>query len=191
MLKGPLTALTAALLTLGAAGCCTRNRAAAAAPGPGVPAGVAAEHAALAGEVAAAGGETTVGDWRVAYVVEKPRGWFTVAGGTHTLRKPAAGETHHLTVVPIEAATGRIVPDVPVTLQVLDAAGRPVDQRRLWFLRDSYYHYAHNFAVPRAGVYTLRATLGTPAFARYGADGDTPALSRGTVALFPGVRLNP
>ena len=49
--------------------------------------------------------------------------------------------------------------------------------------------YANNFTVPEAGTYTLRATLGVPAFNRHGEESDTPALAKGTTVEFKDVEL--
>ncbi|GGK26310.1 hypothetical protein GCM10010124_18700 [Pilimelia terevasa] len=184
MVKAPLAVLAAAVLTLSVGGCCTRKK-----PPATAAAGAAAGSAALDRDIRDGGGQTTMDEWRVAYVVGRPQGWQQLVGGVHTFRAPLPTETHHVAVVPIEAATGRIVPDVPVTLQVLDSAGTVVDQRRLWFLhRADYYRYGHNVAVPTPGAYTLKVVLGTPTFARVAAAAaDVPALNRGTVAVFPNV----
>lgn len=93
-----------------------------------VPAGVAAQYATVNREIKDEGGETTSGEWRIGYIVEPAEPWFENNGGTFTFRDPAAGETHHIEIVPFEAASGRIVPDVPISLEVLDGTGteRPV-----------------------------------------------------------------
>lgn len=41
--------------------------------------------------------------------------------------------------------------------------------------------------MPEAGTYTLRATLGVPAFNRHGEESETPALVKGTI-VEPGGR---
>lgn len=119
----------------------------------------------------AEGGEKTVGQWRVAYIVEPAEPWYVTREGRQVFREPAAGESHHIEIIPFEAKTGRIVPRVPIRLEVLDAAGTVVDARRLRFYYSEFFHYANNFAVPQAGTYTLRATLRPPTFRRHGEKG--------------------
>ena len=196
-------ALAASLVLALAAGCAddgTQPRQAPAGPGPAsptgeaqarVPEGVAQQYATLEEEIAANGGETRSGDWRVAYIVEPAEPWFEPVDGTFRFRQPAPGETHHIEVIPIEAASGRIVPQVPLRLEVLDATGQVVDAKSLNFYYSEFFHYANNFSVPTAGRYTLRATLLPPTFFRHGEQGEQPPLSEGTTVEFRDVELRP
>lgn len=163
--------------------------------GPGtagsVPDGVAEQYATLEREISAEGGQTRVGPWRIAYIVEPAEPWFVAQDGRQVLREPAAGETHHIEIIPFEAETGRVVPNVPIRLEVLDAAGTVVDAKALNFYYGEFFHYAHNFTVPKAGTYSLRATLAAPTFLRHGEKGQTPALAEGATATFTDVRLQP
>jgi hypothetical protein len=93
----------------------------------GTPEGVAKEYATMAEEIEAEGGETTQGQWRIGYIVEPAEPWFETSGGQQVKRDPAPGETHHIEILPFEASTGRLVPNTPVRLEVLDAAGAVVD----------------------------------------------------------------
>lgn len=154
-----------------------------------VPAGVAEQYSVLSKEVDENGGQTQSGDWTVSYIVEAAEPWYESHGGSAHFRKPAAGETHHIEIIPTETETGRIVPDVPVTLQVLDSEGKVVDEKQLQFLYSTFFHYANNFEVPEDGKYTLRATLGAPSFARHGEEGEEPPLSEGTEVEFQDVEL--
>ena len=158
---------------------------------PAVPEGVAQQYATLEREVAAEGGETRSGDWRVAYIVEPAESWFEPVGGNLRFRQPAPGETHHIEVIPIEAKSGRIVPQVPIQLEVLNATGQVVDAKPLNFYYSEFFHYANNFSVPTAGRYTLRATLAPPTFFRHGEQGEQPPLGQGTTVEFRDVELRP
>ncbi|RZU73051.1 hypothetical protein EV384_1447 [Micromonospora kangleipakensis] len=149
------------------------------------------EQATLAKEIKAEGGENTAGPWRIAYIVEGAEPWYRADGGKQVLREPAAGETHHIEIIPIEAATGRVIPEVPIRLEVIDASGKVVDAKDLNFYYAEFFHYANNFAIPQAGTYTLRATLGVPTFLRHGEKGHEPALAEGATATFTGVKLEP
>ena len=154
-----------------------------------VPAGVEEQYTVLAEEVAERGGRTTSGDWDIAYIVEAAEPWFEVHHGGEKFREPTADETHHIEIIPTEKATGRIVPDVPITVQVVDADGNVVDEQTLNFYHSTFYHYANNFSVPEEGTYTLRATLGVPPFMRHGEEGEQPALSEGAELTFENVEL--
>ncbi|MCJ8503771.1 iron transporter [Kocuria flava] len=156
-----------------------------------VPEGVAAQYATLTDEVEAEGGRTTSGDWEVAYIVEPAEPWFETTGEEPTRREPAAGETHHLEIIPIDAATGRIVPDVPIRLEVLDENGEVVDEKELMFFHAEFFHYAHNFSIPAAGEYTLRATLQPPQSPRHGESLEELTLLEPATVTFENVRLEP
>ncbi|MFF0991371.1 iron transporter [Kocuria nitroreducens] len=156
-----------------------------------VPEGVAAQYATLTEEVGAEGGRTSSGDWEVAYIVEPAEPWFETTDGEPVRREPAAGETHHLEIIPIEAATGRIVPDVPIHLEVLDDTGEVVDEKELMFFNAEFFHYAHNFSIPAEGDYTLRASLQPPEFTRHGESLEELTLLEPVTVTFEEVRLEP
>ena len=179
------TALLASAVLL--SGCAGSGEAA---TDPALPAGVVDQYDTLDAEVAERGGSATSGEWQVSYIVEAAEPWFEEHGGGHaTFREPQQGETHHIEVIPREAATGRIVPDVPITLEVLDAAGEVVEKQELELYYSTFFHYANNFQVPEAGTYTLRATLGAPGFRRHGDEADGPALAEGVTVEFDDVEL--
>ena len=179
-----LTVTTASMLALSACGAESEAKSPAS-----VPPGVAEQYETLAAEVAERGGSKRVGEWTVSYIVEAAEPWHEGhADGSH-FREPAAGETHHIEIIPTETATGRIVPNVPVSLQVVDDSGRVVDESRLDFYYSTFFHYATNFSIPQEGRYTLRATLGRPAFLRHGEKSEAPALDGGADVSFEGVEL--
>lgn len=151
-----------------------------------VPEGVAEQYATIEEEVAAEGGEVESGPWRIAYIVEPAEPWF--ADGP--FREPASGETHHIEILPFEADGGRLVPEVPIKLEVLDSGGGVVQEKELdFFYSDEFFHYAQNFSVPDPGTYTLRATLEAPEFPRHGEEQEGPALAEGATVEFEDVEL--
>jgi Fe2+ transport protein len=197
-MRATVMALCLAALATAAAGCGDDDDAAGAGTGTTtapvnseVPEGVAEQYATIEEEVEAEGGDTESGPWRIAYIVEPAEGWFERRGGELRFRGPAAGETHHIEILPIEAESGRLVPDVPVTLEVLDASGRRVAHKRLSSYYAEFFHYADNFSIPRAGEYTLRATIEPPPFRRHGEEQEEPPLAEGATVEFDGVVLEP
>lgn len=156
---------------------------------PAIPQGVVSQYTVLEQEINDAGGQTTVGPWRIGYVVEAAEPWYQAESGRQHFRQAAPGETHHIEIIPIEAATGRIVPDVPIHVDVLDAAGNVVDSKALNFYYAEFFHYANNFSIPQAGTYTLRAKLDPPTFLRHGEEAEQPALAEGAEVTFTGVEL--
>lgn len=156
-----------------------------------VPAGVEAQYTTLEEEIEEAGGETTTGEWRIGYIVEAAEPWYETKNGKQSFRPPAKGETHHIEIIPFEKSTGRIVPDVPITVEVVDDKGKVVDKQKLNFYHSEFFHYANNFSVPEPGSYTLRATLGAPTFLRHGDPGEQPPLAQGAKVEFTDVKLTP
>jgi Fe2+ transport protein len=159
-------------------------------PQTSVPEGVVAQYATIEEEVAAEGGETTAGPWRIAYIVEPAEGWFERVGNGLRWRAPAPGETNHIEILPIEKATGRLVPGVPITLEVLDSEGRRVERKQLSFYHAEFFHYANNFSLPRTGRYDLRARIVAPAFRRHGEQSHAPPLTEGAEVEFSDVEIN-
>jgi hypothetical protein len=157
---------------------------------PAVPAGVQEQYKVLAEEVAEKGKTAKSGEWTVNLITEAAEPWFEVHGDEAHFRASKHGETHHIEIIPTETATGRIVPDVPITLEVVDADGKVVQRKKLNIYYSTFFHYANNFTVPEGGTYTLRANLGVPAFNRHGERAETPALTEGVTVDFPGVELN-
>lgn len=154
-----------------------------------VPKGVAAQYATIEEEVHAEGGEKPTGRWRIAYIVEPAEGWFERRGDDFEWRAPAENETHHIEILPIEAETGRLVPNVPITVEVLDAQGERVARKSLTPYYAEFFHYAENFSIPEAGDYTLRAEIEPPDLRRHGEEQEDPALADGAEVEFEKVRL--
>ncbi|MBB3036689.1 iron transporter [Hoyosella altamirensis] len=154
-----------------------------------VPEGVVAQYETLAEEVAEHGGQVTVDEWDIAYIVEHAEPWFEERDGQQAFRPPTGSETHHIEIVPREASTGRIVPYVPITVDVVTESGDVVDSKRLNFFYSEFFHYANNFTVPDEGTYSLRVTLDPPTFLRHGDEGGAPALATGAQTEFTGVEL--
>lgn len=196
-------ATTALIVVAGLAGCAGQTAAPAAPPGhagahasapagapagEGVPDGVAEQYRVLEEEIGAEGGETVSGAWRIAYIVEPAEPWFA----DHTpasYRPPAPGETHHIEIIPFEEQTGRVVPDVPIRLEILDGTGAVVEAKDLISLYGEFFHYANNFAIPADGKYTLRAMVQPPTFGRHGEQADGPKLADGATVEFTDVEL--
>jgi len=60
-------------------------------------------------------------------------------------------------ILPFEAETGLLIPNMEGTLTVLDESGEEIDSKPLVFYRGEFYHYANNFSLPGSATYTLRA----------------------------------
>jgi hypothetical protein len=129
--------------------------------------GVVTSYEVAQSEIEEDGGEKAVGEYRVGYIVEPAEGWWEGPPGNLTWREPAAGETNHIEILPFEAETGLLVPNMQGTLTVLDNSGEEVESKPLELYRGQFYHYANNFSLPGSGTYTLRAALNPPEFRRH------------------------
>ena len=151
--------------------------------------GVQQQYEVLAEELAEKGRSVDSGEWTVNLVTEAAEPWFEQqASGRTAYRAPQPGETNHIEIIPVETATGRIVPDVPITVDVVAQDGSVVQSMPLHFYYATFFHYAQNFSVP-AGTYTLRVTLDAPTFNRHGAEDEQPALAQGATVEFDDVEL--
>lgn len=180
----PLVALPAVLAGLSA---CQAGEASSSSPS-GVAPGVQEQYAVLADELAEKGHSVESGEWTVNLITEAAEPWHEVHGGHSEYRAPRDGETNHIEIIPVETSSGRIVPDVPVTVSVIDDEGEVVQELDLNFYYSTFFHYANNFSVPE-GTYTLRATLGAPDFMRHGDEDETPALTEGATVEFDDIEL--
>lgn len=155
-----------------------------------VPAGVEEQYKVLAEELDEKGQSVESGDWTVNLITEAAEPWHVVeSDGSTTFREPAAGETNHIEIIPVETATGRIVPNVPVSVDVQDDKGASVQKLDLNFYWSTFAHYANNFSIPNAGRYTLKVTVGVPTFPRHGDEDEAPAMTKGAKVEFSDVEL--
>lgn len=189
MYRTTVAALTASLAIASLTACGAAAESKADSESSAVPAGVAEQYRVLNEEISEKGKTVESGEWSVNLITEAAEPWFELHDGEAHHRAPEAGETHHIEIIPTEKATGRIIPDVPIALEVLDADGKLVQKMDLNFYYSTFFHYADNFTVPEAGAYTVRATLGAPAFNRHGEETETPALTEGATVEFTDVQL--
>jgi hypothetical protein len=118
-------------------------------------------------EIDEEGGEQEVGEYRAGYIVEPAEGWWEGSLESLAWCRPAAGKTNHMEILPFEAETGLLMPNMEGTLTVLDESGEEVDSKPLVFYRGEFYHYANNFSLAGSATYTLRAELEPPNFRRH------------------------
>lgn len=111
---------------------------------------------------AAASGEMTAGEYRIAYLVTAPEGWYDGAGAWH---EPAAGMAHVAAVVR-DAADGRDVPGLVVRATITPAggAGRTMDMPYGW--HTALNRYGDDVALP-SGPFTLRVDVAPAPYWRH------------------------
>lgn len=82
-------------------------------------------------EIEDAGGEKEVGAYRVGYIVEPAEGWWDGNPTVLQWRGPSGAETNHIEILPFEAESGLLVPDMRIDLTILYEAGEVVESKPL------------------------------------------------------------
>ncbi|MBW3590975.1 MAG: iron transporter [Actinobacteria bacterium] len=119
-------------------------------------------------KVADDGGEVAVGDYLVAYAVEKAEGMYMSRGGELEWQEPAEDENAHIEIAVRDGADGRFLPGLEVQVTVLDAEGKEVGTHMQPFLWHPWlFHYGRNWHVPGDGTYGLRVRIEPPTFMRH------------------------
>lgn len=117
------------------------------------------------------GGQRTVGDYQVVYLLDPPRGHYEQSNGRLTWVPPAPGENQHIEVVIMDSLTGKMVPVQSVTVDVLDQSGNVVQSKQLaYYWHPMADHYGANFSIPNSGDYSLRVRAPAPDIRRHNRD---------------------
>lgn len=118
-------------------------------------------------EVAQTGGMRPAGDYLVGYAIEDAEGMYVWTGGEAVWRNPQIGNAH-VEIAVCDAADGRFVPDLHVTVEVVTPEGGtlgPYPHELMW--HPMMYHYARDWKLPADGDYTLRVRIDPPTFLRH------------------------
>jgi hypothetical protein len=107
------------------------------------------------------------GDYLVTFVQEHAEGMYELADGRLVWQEAATEANAHLEIAVADAADGRFVPALDITLTVLDG-DRELFSTTMRFLWHPYlYHYGTNVRVPGEGPYTVRVRIDPPTFMRH------------------------
>jgi Fe2+ transport protein len=118
-------------------------------------------------DVAEGGAEKCVGDYLIAYAVEKAEGMYAPKAGQLVWETPGQ-DNIHIEIVVRDRADGRLIPGLDVSLTVEDAEGETIGTHQMPFLWHPYlHHYGRNWSFPGDGEYTLRVFFPTPQFRRH------------------------
>lgn len=107
------------------------------------------------------------GDYVVALVQEEAEGMYGIEDG-HLLWREAPDDANgHLEVAVADAGDGRFVPELDVTVTVVQGE-QVIFSGRLPFLWHPFlYHYGTDFTMPQPGRYTVHVRIGAPTFMRH------------------------
>jgi uncharacterized protein involved in high-affinity Fe2+ transport len=107
------------------------------------------------------------GDYLVAFVQENAEGMYELADGRLVWREAPEEANAHLEIAVADAADGRFVPGLDITLTVAEG-DRELFTTTMPFLWHPYlYHYGTNAKVPGEGLYTVRVRIEAPTFMRH------------------------
>jgi uncharacterized protein involved in high-affinity Fe2+ transport len=107
------------------------------------------------------------GPYVVAFVQEEAEGMYALEDGSLTWREAAGEADGHFEIAVADAADGRFVPGLEVSLTLVDD-GREVMSMPLPFLWHPFlHHYGGNVKLPGAGPYTVRAVIEPPRYMRH------------------------
>lgn len=112
-------------------------------------------------------GEKQVGDFLIAYSIEKAEGLYHMRDGTLVWHEPTE-ENCHVEVAVRNAADGRFLPCLTVRATLTDEAGALIGSYEMPFLWHPWvYHYGRNWVVPHDGKYRLKIHIDPPQFPRH------------------------
>ena len=107
------------------------------------------------------------GDYLVAFVQENAEGMYELEDGRLVWREAPEEANAHLEIAVADAADGRFVPALDITLTLLEG-DRELFTTTMPFLWHPYlYHYGTNARVPGDGPYTVRVRIDPPAWMRH------------------------
>lgn len=107
------------------------------------------------------------GEYLVAFVQEKAEGMYAPADSGLEWREAPEDANAHLEVAVADGADGRFVPDLRVTVTVMDAEEEVFTYRAPFLWHPFLYHYGFNAKVPGEGPYEVRIRIEPPEWMRH------------------------
>jgi uncharacterized protein involved in high-affinity Fe2+ transport len=107
------------------------------------------------------------GDYEIAFVAEKAEGmWYQRDGQMHWM-EPGAHNIHFEVAVR-DAADGRFLPGLTVTISVWSEGGERIGVGELPFVWHPWlFHYGQNWRIPGDGKYRIQVRVDPPTFHRH------------------------
>lgn len=107
------------------------------------------------------------GDFVVALVQEEAEGMYALEGDRLVWREAPEDANGHLEIAVADAADGRFVPGLDITLTVSDDAGELFTTEMPFLWHPYLYHYGRNVKVPDEGPYTVQVHIEPPTYMRH------------------------
>ena len=111
------------------------------------------------------GSEMMAGPYQIAFLVEKPKGYYEYAAGQLKWKEPSG--TAFISIVVRDAYDGRTIPQLDVKVNIINEFSKSVAKKTLpfgWF--PLLNRYGDNFQIDRDGNYMLMIEIARPTFAR-------------------------
>lgn len=107
------------------------------------------------------------GDYEIAVVIEEAEGMWVPKNGSLEWEEPT-DENCHVEVAVRDAADGRFIPALSVTVTLTAPDGSEVGTHEQPFLWHPWiYHYGRNWTVPGEGDYKVHVRVEPPTFSRH------------------------
>jgi hypothetical protein len=110
---------------------------------------------------------TRAGDYLVAFTNEHAEGMYAYDGGELAWAEPGPQANTHLEVAVADGGDGRFVPELDVTVAVLDGERELLSTRLPFLWHPFLYHYGGNAHLPGEGPYNVRVRIEPPTFMRH------------------------
>ncbi|GGP78929.1 iron transporter [Saccharothrix coeruleofusca] len=107
------------------------------------------------------------GDFLVALVQEDAEGMYELRGGRLVWHEAPEEANGHLEIAVADAADGRFVPGLDVTVTVSRGGADVLDTRLPFLWHPFLHHYGTNFTMPGAGAYDVQVHIDPPTFMRH------------------------
>lgn len=121
----------------------------------------------MAEEVAHTGATRESGDYLVGIAQEEAEGLYAPTGdGDLEWREPDA-ENCHIEVAVCDADDGRFLPELDVSVTVLDGDETVASFQPSFLWHPGLFHYGANITLPDDGEYTIRVQVDPPTFHRH------------------------
>ena len=104
-------------------------------------------------------GHRVVGDYLIAYMVEKPRSLQFLRGGK-LMEEKLQKENAYIGVAVHSTSDYHFIDNLSVTVTVIDEMGNLIGkQQHLYHQRPELHHYGKNWILPGDGLFTLRVII--------------------------------
>lgn len=113
------------------------------------------------------GGEMMAGGFQLAYLLEKPKGYYQLSNGQMQWHEPT--EDAFLSLVVRDGYDGRPISGLQIKASLLRQNGEPVFEKEQFAFgwHPLLHRYGKNITIPEDGTYTLKVKIAPPTFWRH------------------------